>query len=135
MYGGDGNDILYGSDNFDELYGGSDDDILDAGDGKDQLYGGSGSDIFITRKGDGADGFTRTSVIHDFEDGIDKIHLDDDLTFSDLSITQGTQGSFSVAGYTFYYDYRNHALLRAGSEYLFMILDTDHSSISAEDFN
>ena len=135
LYGGDGNDILYGSDNFDELYGGSGDDILDAGDGKDQLYGGSGSDIFITRKGDGSDGFTRTSVIHDFEDGIDKIHLDDDLTFSDLSITQGTQGSFSVAGYTFYYDNRDHTLLRAGSEYLFMILDTDHSTISAEDFN
>ena len=135
LYGGDGNDILYGSDNFDELYGGSGDDILDAGEGKDQLYGGSGSDIFITRKGDGSDGFTRTSVIHDFEDGIDKIHLDDDLTFSDLSITQGTQGSFSAGGYTFYYDYRNHALLRAGSEYLFMILDTDHSNISAEDFN
>ena len=135
LYGGDGNDILYGSDNFDELYGGNGDDILDGGDGKDQLYGGSGHDIFIARPGDGSDGFITTSAIHDFEDGVDKIRLDGGLNFSNLSIAQGTKGSFYAGGYIHYYDYTGHTLLRAGNEYLFMMLDTHHSDISAEDFN
>lgn len=135
LYGGDGNDILYGSDNFDKLYGENGDDILDGGDGKDQLYGGSGYDIFITRQGDGSSGFTSTSAIHDFEDGVDKIRLDGGLNFSNLYITQGTQGSFHAGGYIFHYDYTDDTFLRAGNEYLFVILDTHHSDISAEDFN
>ena len=135
LYGGDDNDTLYGSDSFDELYGGNGDDILDGGDVKGQLYGGSGHDIFIARPGDGSDGFITTSAIHDFEDGVDKIRLDGGLNFSNLSITQGTQGSFYAGGYIHYYDYTGHTLLRAGNEYLFVILDTHHSDISAEDFN
>ena len=135
IYGGAGNDILYGSDGSDELYGENGDDILDGGDGKDQLYGGSGHDIFVTRRGDGSSGFITTSAIYDFEDGIDKIRLDDDLSFSGLSVAQGTQGSFSAGGYITHYDYTNHTLLRAGSEYLFVILNTDPSNISAEDFD
>ena len=135
LYGGDDNDVLYGSDNFDELYGEDGDDILDGGDGKDRLYGGNGNDIFIGRSGDGSDGFIGANVLYDFEDGVDKIRLEGGLNFSNLSITQGTQGSFSVGGYTFYYDYRNHTLVKGiGSEYLFTIIDTQHSTISSEDF-
>ena len=134
LYGGDDNDILYGSDNFDELYGEDGDDILDGGDGKDRLYGGNGNDIFIGRPGDGSDGFVTTNVLYDFEDGVDKIRLEGGLNFSNLSITQGTKGSFSVGGYTFHYDYRNHTLVKAGSEYLFTITNTQHNTLTSEDF-
>ena len=134
LYGGDDNDILKGSDNFDELYGEDGDDILDGGDGKDSLYGGNGNDIFIGRLGDGSSGFTGANIIYDFEDGVDKIRLEDDLTFSNVSVAQGTQGSFSVGGQTFYYDYRNHTLVSANNEYLFTIIDTNYSTISSEDF-
>lgn len=134
LYGGDDNDILKGSDNFDELYGGEGDDILDGGDGKDSLYGGNGNDIFIGRSGDGSSGFTGANIIYDFEDGVDKIRLEGDLGFSNVSIAQGTQGTFTVGGQTFYYDYRNHTLVSANNEYLFTIIDTNYSTISSEDF-
>jgi Ca2+-binding RTX toxin-like protein len=134
LYGGDDNDILKGSDNFDELYGGEGDDILDGGDGKDSLYGGNGNDIFIGRSGDGSSGFTGANIIYDFEDGVDKIRLEGDLSFSNVSIAQGTQGTFTVGGQTFYYDYRNHTLVSANNEYLFTIIDTNYSTISSEDF-
>jgi Ca2+-binding RTX toxin-like protein len=134
LYGGDDNDILYGSDNFDELYGEDGDDILDGGDGKDRLYGGNGNDIFIGRSGDGSDGFLTTNVLYDFEDGIDKIRLEGGLNFSNLSITQGTKGSVNVGGYTIHYDLRNHTLVKAGSEYLFTITDTQHNTLTSEDF-
>ncbi|MGY8809350.1 MAG: hypothetical protein ACKVLG_05345, partial [Fidelibacterota bacterium] len=86
------------------------------------------------RPGDGSDGFITTSTIHDFEDGVDKIRLEGDLSFSNVSIAQGTQGSFSAGGYTFYYDYRSHTLVSANNEYLFTITDTNHSTISSADF-
>ena len=135
IYGGNGNDILSGSNNFDELYGGNGDDILDGGDGKDRLYGGNGNDVFVARPGDGSDGFLTTNVLYDFEDGVDKIRLDGGLNFSNLSITQGTAGSYIVAGRRFYYDYTNHTLIKAGSEYMFTVADTQHSAMSADDFN
>ncbi len=135
LYGGEGNDILYGSNNFDELYGGNGDDILDGGDGRDACYGGDGNDIFVIRSGDGSSNFfTTANSIHDFEDGVDQIRLADGLNFSDISISQGTQGSFSVGGYTFYYDYRNDTLVRTSGEYLFWILNTHNSTISSADF-
>ena len=56
LYGGEGDDILFGMGGDDQLFGGSGDDILfgmggddylDGGAGKDKLYGGSGSDILV----------------------------------------------------------------------------------------
>lgn len=135
LYGGDGNDVLYGANNFDELHGGDGDDTLDGGDGRDFFYGGGGNDIFVIRSGDGSSNFfTTANSIHDFEDGVDQIRLADGLNFSDISISQGTQGSFSVGGYTFYYDYRNDTLVRTSGEYLFWILNTHNSTISSTDF-
>ena len=53
LYGGDGNDVLYGSEETDWLYGEvGDDDIRGAG-GNDKLYGGVGSDNYSG--GDGND--------------------------------------------------------------------------------
>ena len=73
-------------------------------------------------------------LIGGFEDGVDKIRLEGGLNFSNLSITQGTQGSVTVAGYTIHYDFRNHTLVKAGSEYLFTIIDTQHNTLTSEDF-
>ncbi|MDD9798425.1 MAG: hypothetical protein OXT03_04895, partial [Alphaproteobacteria bacterium] len=45
LYGGDGNDNLYGDWGNDELYGGDGNDNLSGGWGDDYLYGGTGRDI------------------------------------------------------------------------------------------
>ncbi|WOX49141.1 retention module-containing protein [Aeromonas sp. XH] len=45
LYGGDGNDILFGQGGDDFLYGGAGNDILFGGSGNDTLYGESGSDV------------------------------------------------------------------------------------------
>ncbi|MGE6171439.1 VCBS domain-containing protein, partial [Aeromonas media] len=45
LYGGDGNDILFGQGGDDFLYGGAGNDILFGGSGNDTLYGESGNDI------------------------------------------------------------------------------------------
>ncbi|EGW52476.1 hypothetical protein HMPREF1022_00603 [Desulfovibrio sp. 6_1_46AFAA] len=56
LYGGEGDDILFGMGGNDQLFGGSGDDYLfggggddylDGGSGEDKLYGGSGSDILV----------------------------------------------------------------------------------------
>ena len=107
-YGGEGNDVLFGSDvefTFSLLDGGAGDDTLQAGTagasladfdggndrlvggvGDDQFFGGAGNDLFVF----GAiwtspSGFQ--DVIYDFEDGLDKIDLrGSGLTFTDLAI-------------------------------------------------
>jgi|GEM_PF-1784776 len=47
MYGGNGNDILYGQGGNDELQGGYGNDILSGGTGNDCLEGDAGSDVLI----------------------------------------------------------------------------------------
>ncbi len=51
LYGGNGNDFLYGGGNADLLYGGSGNDRLDGGQYHDKLYGGSGADILLGGSG------------------------------------------------------------------------------------
>lgn len=60
IYGGDGNDFLFGSGVGDSLYGGAGndflfgllgDDLLDAGDGNDWLFGGLGTDTLTGGSG------------------------------------------------------------------------------------
>ncbi len=80
LYGDAGNDTVNGDAGNDVLYGGDGDDLLDGGAGSDQLYGNAGIDTFILASGMGLDS------IYKFENGIDKIQLDD-LTFADLLIT------------------------------------------------
>ena len=62
LFGGEGNDVLFGLGGNDHLYGGSGDDVLFGGSGNDHLYGGSGNDIikydssdFLVDGGDGID--------------------------------------------------------------------------------
>jgi len=147
IYGYEGNDTLEGSTGSDTLYGGKDNDtlnggtgndILDGGTGKDNLTGGDGKDTFVIRAGDGSSSyiFPQTNFIHDFENGVDLIGLDNSLTFAELTIVQGTAGSFQVGGYTFHYDYTGHTLVRitATGEYLVMIANTNASDITAANF-
>ncbi|OPY76707.1 MAG: Bifunctional hemolysin/adenylate cyclase precursor [Syntrophorhabdus sp. PtaU1.Bin058] len=60
IFGGDGNDKIYGyyDDDYlvggtgnDTIYGGSGSDTLDGGTGKDELYGGSGNDMYYVDDG------------------------------------------------------------------------------------
>jgi len=138
LEGGAGSDTLYGGADNDTLKGGPGNDILDGGTGKDTLTGGDGKDIFVIRSGDGSSSyiFPQTNFIHDFENGLDLIGLDNGLSFDELTIEQGTAGSFKVGGYTFYYDYTDHTLVRitATGEYLIMIANTNASDITAAHF-
>lgn len=52
LFGGEGNDVLFGLGGNDHLYGGSGDDVLFSGSGNDHLYGGSGNDILFGGSGD-----------------------------------------------------------------------------------
>lgn len=82
-----GNDTLNGLSGNDLLRGGDGDDILIGGFGKDTLVGGDGNDIYVFAPRTGID------IITDFTDTQDAIALSDDLSFADLTITQGTGGS------------------------------------------
>lgn len=79
-----GNDLLEGLSGNDLLRGSTGNDILVGGFGSDTLIGGGGSDTFAFAPLEGID------TILDFADSEDFIGLSDGLTFSDLTITQGT---------------------------------------------
>ena len=81
LYGGAGDDVLYGLEDNDTLYGGTGDDALLGGGHNDVLYGGAGDDNLIG--GHGADVFVLNlddagvDLIHDFDpDEGDKIRLE-----------------------------------------------------------
>ncbi|WP_417254918.1 Hint domain-containing protein [Celeribacter sp.] len=52
IYGGAGNDTIYGQDDADTLYGGAGDDTIDGGIDDDTLYGGAGNDTLLGGEGD-----------------------------------------------------------------------------------
>lgn len=57
LFGGSGDDHLYGGSGVSEiLYGGSGSDYLDGHGGSDHLYGGSGNDIMVFHEGDSLNG-------------------------------------------------------------------------------
>ncbi len=71
LYGGTGNDVLFGMGGNDHLYGGagndmlfggSGDDYLDGGAGNDSLFGGSGNDIIV---------YDQNDILVDGGEGID----------------------------------------------------------------
>ena len=115
---------LYGGAGNDNLYGGYGDDTLDGGIGTDTMTGGSGTDTFVIRTGDGSTLLVQANVISDFTDGTDLIGLDNNLTFSELTIEQGTL------------DFANHTLVKvtATDEYLLIIQNTTASNITELDF-
>ena len=78
LNGGDGNDILSGGKGFDTLNGGL---------GNDNLVGGAGNDVFVLGAGLGVD------TISDFTNSQDTVQLINGLTFGQLSISPGTNGT------------------------------------------
>jgi Tol biopolymer transport system component len=78
LNGGDGNDILSGGKGFDTLNGGL---------GNDNLVGGAGNDVFVLGAGLGV------NTISDFTNSQDTIQLINGLTFGQLSISPGTNGT------------------------------------------
>lgn len=67
--GGDGHDRLFGGRGADRLFGGDGRDLLVGGRGKDHVWGQGGRDTFRIARGVGY------TVIEDFVDGQDRIHL------------------------------------------------------------
>ncbi|MEG4072144.1 calcium-binding protein [Microcoleus sp. Pol14C2] len=82
-----GNDILNGGDGSDYLSGGKGFDTLNGGLGDDNLVGGAGNDVFVLGAGLGVD------TISDFGNSQDTIQLINGLTFGQLSISAGTNGT------------------------------------------
>ena len=82
-----GNDILNGSGGNDNLSGGKGFDTLNGGLGNDNLVGGAGNDVFVLGAGLGVD------TISDFANGQDTFRLINGLTFGQLSISGGTDGT------------------------------------------
>ena len=82
-----GNDILTGGGGSDNLFGGKGFDTLNGGLGNDNLVGGLGNDVFVLGAGLGVD------TISDFTNSQDTFQLINGLTFGQLSISPGTNGT------------------------------------------
>jgi len=82
-----GNDVLNGGDGNDSLSGGKGSDTLNGGLGNDNLVGGAGNDVFVLGAGLGVD------TISDFANSQDTFQLINSLTFGQLSISPGTNGT------------------------------------------
>jgi len=80
-------DVLNGGDGNDILSGGKGSDTLNGGLGNDNLVGGAGKDVFVLGAGLGVDTFS------DFTNSQDTIQLINGLTFGQLSISPGTNGT------------------------------------------
>ena len=111
--GTDGNDVLIGT---------TGDNLLDGGTGADTIYSRSGSDTIVLRLGDGGSTLATADTIEDFTDGSDKLGLDNNLQYSDLTISQGT-GSNS-----------GDTIISKGSEYLAILTGINASVLSEVDF-
>ncbi|MEG4281337.1 calcium-binding protein [Microcoleus sp. MON1_C1] len=87
LTGRQGNDILIGGGGSDNLFGGKGFDTLNGGLGNDNLVGGAGNDVFVLGAGLGID------TISDFANSQDTFQLINGLTFGQLSISAGTDGT------------------------------------------
>ncbi|MFT6676845.1 MAG: Ca2+-binding RTX toxin-like protein [Sulfitobacter sp.] len=108
-------DILIGQAGADQINGGNGNDILSDGGGQDGLRGGGGADVFILSQ-DGA-----LDIIHDFQQGADRIDLTDFNQISGLGGLTITTRSYG-------------ADLRIGSETT-EIHTANGLSLSADDFD
>jgi hypothetical protein len=117
-----GYENIMGSNGDDILVGSAGDNILDGGAGADIIFSGYGTDTFVLRIGSGGKAITDADTFKDFTDGTDLIGLDNGLTFSDLTIEQGT-GSYS-----------NHTVIKIGSEYLAVVENMIASDLMESSF-
>jgi hypothetical protein len=102
LLGNAGSDTIFGDEGRDRLFGGKDNDQLVGGLGNDRLWGDLGSDTLTG--GEGEDAFVLSlstdeltlnlpDVITDFEPEFDRIELTNFLTFSQLDLIQGLEGT------------------------------------------
>jgi Ca2+-binding RTX toxin-like protein len=76
LTGGNGNDTIDGKGGHDWLYGMAGNDRIIGGTGNDDLFGGTGADTFVYNAiGETPVGFGNRDLVHDFEEGVDKIDL------------------------------------------------------------
>ena len=76
LFGGEGNDVLFGLGGNDHLYGGSGDDVLFGGSGDDYLDGGEGQDILFGGSGNDIIKYDSSDFLVDGGDGIDFLITD-----------------------------------------------------------
>ncbi len=95
LSGNNGNDTLIGGTGFDLLSGGAGADVLQGDRGNDKLRGGTEADIFVLAE----DNDTTLDTILDFEDGIDKILLQNGSSFDDI-IVEDLTSKVGVAVFT-----------------------------------
>jgi hypothetical protein len=88
LLGGLGDDTLFGGEGNDSLNGGKGKDFLYGGKGGDTLTGGLGDDTFVIQANDPPE--TSLDIITDFTVGKDSLGLTKGLTFTDLTIVNGT---------------------------------------------
>lgn len=81
LWGNGGSDLLDGRGGDDYLDGGRGDDTIDGGTGDDILAGGADADRFDFQRHDSAMDFGH-DVITDFERGLDKILVDDTVSYA-----------------------------------------------------
>ena len=111
--GGEGSDTLYGGKENDTVTGGNGDDRLWGDQGNDMLSGGAGVDTFVFGSATGTD------VVMDYTDGSDKIALTGGLTFAQLSLTQGAQGTE----------------IRVGDQLMATLTNVQVTALAADDFS
>ena len=115
-------DYAIGTDGDDVLIGTTGDNVLDGGTGADTIYSRSGSDTIVLRIGDGGSTLATADTVADFTDGSDKLGLDNNLQYSDLTIFQGTGTNSS------------DTIISKGLEYLAILTGIDVSVITEVDF-
>jgi Tol biopolymer transport system component len=108
------NDVLNGGDGNDILTGGKGSDYLNGGLGNDNLVGGADNDVFVLGARLGVD------TISDFTYFQDTIQLINGLTFGQLSISPGTNGTLIT--------------LASSGEVLASLTGVDRNLIGSEDF-
>ncbi|MDJ0527225.1 MAG: calcium-binding protein [Microcystis sp. M53600_WE12] len=138
LNGGEGDDKLWGGSGRDILLGGNGDDILYGNIGFDTLTGGAGSDTFVLASdlGIAKPGEQGFDTIADFEDGVDRLGLDNGLADS----VDGKKTSQLTQGITF----NNLKIAQEGADTWISIADTgeklallknvDANKINAADF-
>ncbi len=116
--GGSASDTIKGNSADNILYGGSGTGV------KDTLTGNAGADTFVCTISDASTDINVADIVTDFTNGTDKIGLED-KSFSDLTISQVTSGSFS--GDTKIVDTNSGKIL-------LLLDDTDISLLDSSDF-
>lgn len=76
--GTDHDDVIYGGSGNDVIYGDEGDDILIGGKGNDELWGEEGNDIIVWNKGDGFD------TVIDYNAGVNTVRFGAGITFEQL---------------------------------------------------